>query len=45
MSPLKILMHIAVIILLSSCASYHPKKAPCDQYAVGCGQKIKVNQW
>lgn len=34
-----------VTIMMEGCMPVQSQKAPCDQYAIGCGQKIKINQW
>lgn len=36
---------ITVLALLTACTSFQSEKAPCNEYATGCGTKIKINQW
>ncbi len=43
-----ILLISVLSAMLSGCMSYtaaNATKSPCDEWATGCGQKTKVNQW
>lgn len=43
MCYLKIIIPTLLIIGLLGCMSFQPLKAPCNEYASGCGQKIRIN--
>ncbi len=40
-----IITQVAILALLTACTSFQAQQAPCNQYATGCGAKIKINQW
>ncbi len=34
---------ITALSLLTACTSFQAEQAPCNQFATGCGTKIKIN--
>jgi hypothetical protein len=36
---------VTILMLSTACTSYQAEQAPCNQFATGCGTKIKINLW